>query len=198
MQDKKRLYIVLTDTGTWLTKVIKSYTKEPFNHASLAFDKELREVYSFGRKEQSTPLSGGFVRENMLGSLFLDEQRNTTCAVYEYEVGRAAYERIRQTVAAMRQRENEYRYNALGLLGVALNTPVKRRNAYFCSQFVAAVFQTGGISLSGKCPELTTPGDLGRSSRATLIYTGTVRDYTPLRRRIADMPACREAQPVSV
>lgn len=185
MNEKKKIYVVLTDTGTWFTRLIKAYTKEPFNHASLAFDEELRDVYSFGRKCESNPFRGGFVKENMLGPLFLDEQRNTTCALYECEVGKAAYERIRQTVKGMERRGSEYKYNALGLLGVVFRFRIKRRNAYFCSQFVSDMFQAGGISLSGKCPELTTPGDLSRSPLASLIYTGRLRDYTPLRKRSA-------------
>ncbi|MEF3302045.1 hypothetical protein [Paenibacillus sp. GYB003] len=185
MKEKKKLYIVLTDTGTWFTRMIKAYTKEPYNHASLAFDEELSDVYSFGRKCESNPFRGGFVKENMLGPLFIDERRGTTCAVYECEVGKAAYERIRQTVADMGRNETDYKYNAIGLLGVALRIKINRRNAYFCSQFVTAMFQAGGVSLTAKCPEFTTPGDLGRSARAKLVYSGYLRDYEPLRSRIA-------------
>lgn len=183
MKDKKKLYILLTDTGTWFTRMIKAYTKEPFNHASLAFDEELRDVYSFGRKYESNPFRGGFVKENMTSPLFWDEKRNTTCAVYECEVGKAAYERIRRTVERMERSEGEYKYNGIGLLGVVLRLKISRRRAYFCSQFVAAMFQAGGISLSGKCPELTTPGDLGRAECAKLVYTGGLRHYPPLHGR---------------
>ncbi|MDF2713668.1 MAG: hypothetical protein K0R28_593 [Paenibacillus sp.] len=92
MKEKKKVYILLTDTGTWLSKMIKAYTKEPFNHASLAFDEDMQEVYSFGRKHESNPFLGGFVKENLLSPLFLDDKRETTCAVYCIEVGKAAYE----------------------------------------------------------------------------------------------------------
>jgi hypothetical protein len=191
MKEKKKVYILLTDTGTWLSKMIKAYTKEPFNHASLAFDEDMQEVYSFGRKHESNPFLGGFVKENLLSPLFLDDKRETTCAVYCIEVGKAAYERIRQTVKDHELRENDYKYNALGLFGVALNIKLKRKNAYFCSQFVSEMFLAGGVALTGKCPEFTTPGDLGKSRHANLLYTGNLRDYPPLSSRFEPEAAVR-------
>ena len=46
----KTIYIVLTDTGTLLSKTIGMYTRKDLNHASIAFDEQLTEMYSFGRK----------------------------------------------------------------------------------------------------------------------------------------------------
>lgn len=51
MTSKKDVYIVLTGTGTTFSGFIKWFTKADLNHASIAFDSELREVYSFGRKK---------------------------------------------------------------------------------------------------------------------------------------------------
>lgn len=55
---EKKVYLLLTDTGTFFTKLIKLYTKKPYNHASISFDSELSEVYSFGRKRLEIPSSG--------------------------------------------------------------------------------------------------------------------------------------------
>ena len=45
----KKIYIVLTHTGTTLSKIIKTYTKDEFSHVSIALDNKLQEMYSFGR-----------------------------------------------------------------------------------------------------------------------------------------------------
>ena len=45
----KKIYIILTHTGTMLSKIIKKYTKDEFSHVSIALDKELNRMYSFGR-----------------------------------------------------------------------------------------------------------------------------------------------------
>ena len=42
----KKIYIVLTHTGTTLSKIIKTYTKDEFSHVSIALDNKLQEMYS--------------------------------------------------------------------------------------------------------------------------------------------------------
>ena len=42
----KNIYIILTDTGTLLSRMIKLYTKDELNHVSISFDDQLSEVYS--------------------------------------------------------------------------------------------------------------------------------------------------------
>lgn len=39
----KKIYIVLTHTGTTLSKIIKSYTKDESSHVSIALDSELQD-----------------------------------------------------------------------------------------------------------------------------------------------------------
>lgn len=56
MTANRDIYIVLTGTGTAFSGIIKWFTKAELNHASIAFDSELREVYSFGRKKCTTRL----------------------------------------------------------------------------------------------------------------------------------------------
>lgn len=91
MVEKKQVYIILSDTGTWFTRMIRLYTKAPFNHASIAFDPALHEVYSFGRKRPRNPFIGGFVKEDMHSELF----REATCAVYRCSVSERHYHEIR-------------------------------------------------------------------------------------------------------
>ena len=59
----KKIYFVLTHTGTVLSKIIKNYTKDEFSHVSISLDKELNKMYSFGRINPYNPLWGGFVHE---------------------------------------------------------------------------------------------------------------------------------------
>lgn len=57
----KKIYIVLTHTGTTLSKIIKNYTNDEFSHVSISLDSELKEMYSFGRLNAYNPFWGGFV-----------------------------------------------------------------------------------------------------------------------------------------
>ena len=58
-----KIYIVLTYTGTVLSKIIKLYTHCEFSHVSISLDKNLEHMYSFGRLNPYNPFKGGFVQE---------------------------------------------------------------------------------------------------------------------------------------
>ncbi|QAY68039.1 hypothetical protein [Paenibacillus protaetiae] len=173
MERKPDVYIVLTDTGTLFTKTIKYFTKDPFNHASLAFDADLKEVYSFGRKSPGNPFVGGFVKEDMRGGLF----RQAVCAVYRCPVTPCEYDFMRQFIAEMERDQELYRYNLLGVIALLFNIQMKREKAYFCSQFVADVFERSGIALIRKSPLLVKPGDFPCTPMLELAYEGILRAY---------------------
>ena len=59
----KQIYFILTNTGTVLSKIIKTYTKDEFTHVSIALDRNLQQMYSFGRLNPYNPFWGGFVHE---------------------------------------------------------------------------------------------------------------------------------------
>ena len=66
----KKIYIVLTFTGTMLSRVVHIYTKQEFYHSSLSLDKDLNEMYSFGRYWAYNPFIGGFVKEEIDSGTF--------------------------------------------------------------------------------------------------------------------------------
>lgn len=183
MAAEKDIYMVLTGTGSWLSKAIQWYTQAPLNHASVAFDGELNEVYSFGRKYENNPLVGGLVRENIKAPFF----REAECAVYRCRVDPLQYRIMKGYVAGMMADQDRYKYHVLGLLGVALNLRLERKDAFFCSQFVASVFEQAGIRLANKPPSLTTPVDLAESPLLQEVYRGTVSGY--LKGGCPDVPA---------
>jgi hypothetical protein len=56
----KKVYIVLTSTTTYLARIIRTYTKDEYSHSSISLDKELNQMYSFGRLNPYIPWWGGF------------------------------------------------------------------------------------------------------------------------------------------
>ncbi|MCU6711790.1 hypothetical protein M6D81_24115 [Paenibacillus sp. J5C_2022] len=173
MNRDKDIYILLTDTGTVLTKIIRSFTKDPLNHASIAFDADLNEVYSFGRKNPSNPFIAGFVREDVRNTFFEDSM----CAIYRIRVGYNTYNSIRAEIQHFMRNQEKYRYNLIGMLGVVFNVEWERKNRYFCSQFVTTVFARSGVNLVSKSPLLVTPGDLQKTSVMELVYHGRLHAY---------------------
>ncbi|WP_102272846.1 hypothetical protein [Cytobacillus massiliigabonensis] len=167
-------YILLTDTGSLLTKFIKLYTKKPYNHASIAFDSKLLDVYSFGRKSARNPFIGGFVKEDMKSYLF----DKANCVIYSFEVTEIQFEMMKRYIQDIDAQKQKYRYNFLGLFGFILNKPIKRKKAFFCSQFVASVLKEGNIIAFEKPLSLIAPNDFQQISNFQLVYQGKLNDYT--------------------
>lgn len=183
MLENKKMYVVLTDTGTLLTRLIKIYTKKPYNHASISFDAYLTEVYSFGRKRPHNPFIGGFVKENVRSCFF--EQAD--CALYSLEVTEADRAKMKYYINQIEVEKDSYRYNFLGLFGFLINKPLKRKKAFFCSQFAAnALDQCEGVAFD-KPLELITPDDLTDIQNLTLEYEGKMEQYTS-QKEITEVP----------
>ena len=64
------IFLVYSANNSLLSKAIQCYTKETYNHVSIALDKDLNNTYSFGRKKMSNPLIGGFVKEDFWDPFF--------------------------------------------------------------------------------------------------------------------------------
>lgn len=173
MLGEKKIYILLTDTGTVFTKMIKSFTKKPHNHASIAFDADLKEVYSFGRKTPRNPFVGGFVREDINSVLF----RQADCAIYSLTISNDDYHKMYRYIKGIECQKECYRYNLLGLIGVLLNKPIKRKNAFFCSQFVATVLDESMSTNFGKDLSLVEPSDILLAADFELVFEGRLREY---------------------
>lgn len=178
MVTDQSVFILLTNTGTFLTRVIKSYTRAPYNHASISFNRELSELYSFGRKTPNNPLDGGFVKEDIKTGTY-SRFPNTTCVIYELQVTDREVEKMKRVLHVFIRSRQKYMYNLLGLIGIALKEPVEFSNSYFCSQFVAEILQRSGIKIWNKLPALVTPDDFRQSDRFHLVYEGKLSEYDP-------------------
>ncbi len=178
MDGERSVYILLTNTGTLFTRVIKGYTGAPYNHASISFDRELSELYSFGRKNPNNPLNGGFVKEDIKTGTF-SKYPNTTCVLYELRVTGREVEKMERVLRLFIRKRNKYLYNLLGVIGIVLKEPVEFSNSYFCSQFVAEILERSGIKLWNKLPALVTPDDFRQCDRLKLIYEGKLSEYEP-------------------
>lgn len=54
----KKLYIVISQTGSIISKMLKAITGDQYNHVSISLDPRLRVMYSFGRLYPNFPFPG--------------------------------------------------------------------------------------------------------------------------------------------
>ena len=94
----RNIYIVLTQAGTVLSKIIKLFTNGEYGHISLSLDKELNQMYSFGRLNAYNPFIGGFVKEGINIGTF-KRFKNTQAEIYSIEVTEDQYKKISEEIA---------------------------------------------------------------------------------------------------
>lgn len=177
----KYVYIVLTDTGSMFTRMIKFFTRKPYNHVSISLDEDLETLYSFGRLKPRNPFFGGFVEEKIDEGTFA-LFKNTRALVLQVPVSQEEYERLRYLIHAFLEDKDAYRYNLIGVLGALFDKPITRKNRYFCSSFVADISNQAGFLPLSRSPHLVRPDEFTKIEHAEIVYEGLLRNYTKSKR----------------
>lgn len=157
MTESKTVYILLTRSGTWFSRLIHLATADRYTHASIGLDGPDGPFYSFARLDPRFALPAGLVQERMDPRSL--RRKATPWCLCELEVSPQAYEHLRRQLSSMYARREQYHYNLLGALGCYFHQPLRREHHYFCSQFVASLLEESGAAELGKCPGLVRPVD---------------------------------------
>lgn len=169
----KKIYIILTYTGTILSQIVKVYTRREFSHVSISLDENLTKMYSFGRLNPYNPFSGGFVHERVNEGTF-KRFKNTKTKIYSLEVSEQKYKELEKLIKEMYNEKDSYKFNILGLIGILINYKVKRENYFYCAEFVKYVLEESSII---DLPELVKPEDFEKIYGIDEIYIGLLREY---------------------
>ena len=169
----KTIYILLTRSGTLLSKLVYAVTGASYTHASMAFDEELNCLYSSTRKNGYTMFPAGPSKEYLNKGVFR-LRGDAPCALYALDVTDEAYVRARRRAEHMMARGELYRFNTLGLILCALHIRWQRRRHYFCSQFVSEVLQKSGALELPKPSTLMHPSDYAELPELRCLYRGTL------------------------
>lgn len=169
----KKIYIVLTYTGTILSKIVKVYTRREFSHVSIALDEDLKEMYSFGRINAYNPFWAGFVHEDVNKGTF-KRFKKTKARVYSLTVKDEQYEKVKEVIRDIQKNKLDYNFNILGLLGVVINYKVKRERYFYCAEFVKYVLEQSNICY---LPDIVKPEDFKEIDNLNVVYNGQLREY---------------------
>lgn len=171
----QEIYIVLTYTGTFLSRFIKIYTGDEFSHVSLSLDKNLNEMYSFGRLNPYNPFIGGFIHEKIDDGTFKRFPK-TKAAIYALRVTPHQYNKIKQIIKVMKKERSNYKFNIIGLFAIGLNIKYQKANAFYCAEFVKYLIDEANININ--LPVLVKPNDFKKIEKLKLKYQGTLKNYS--------------------
>ncbi len=175
MKPEKYVYIVVSQSGTRISKMLRRVTKDPYNHVSLALDAELQKMYSYGRRRLHNPFVGGFVHETPKTGVF-GHFPEADAVVIRLPLCAEAYEKLQDRLREMYRHRREYRYDFLGL-GLAYFGKTKARyHKSYCSKFVAGELQKAGVEMPKK--RVFRPVDFLTLDCGETVYSGKLREYT--------------------
>ena len=170
----KKIYLILTHTGTTLSTIIKCYTKDEFSHVSIALDKELNTMYSFGRLRPNNPFIGGFVHEGIDFGTF-KRFKNTQSEIYSLEIADNKYEKIREEIKKFESNKEKYKFNIIGLFAVSINKKIHYKDTFYCAEFVKYLFEK--VKIDNNLPDIIRPQDFKKLKDIELVYNGKLKDY---------------------
>lgn len=174
-QNGKKIYIVLSQTGTVLSRLLHFITKKPYNHSSLSLNPELTRMYSFGRRNAYNPVWAGFVKESPHFGTFKRFPK-TEIAVLALDVSEEVYAKVESHMEEMFSRRKKLHYNITGLVLAAFHVHYKPQNCYYCSEFVREVLVENDIEGADRFEPIIHPVDFLSLPGATVVYRGKLCD----------------------
>lgn len=169
----KKIYIILTYTGTILSKIVKVYTRKEYSHVSISLDEDLTKMYSFGRLYPYNPFLGGFVHEGLDRGTF-KRFKKTKTKIYSLEIPEEKYDKIEEIIQTVQSKKNTYKFNLIGLLGISLGVKIKREKCFYCAEFVKYLLeQSNAVEL----PDMVKPEDFEKVNGLSEVYRGILKEY---------------------
>lgn len=179
VKNSEQVYIVVSQTGTILSRILKFITHAEYNHVSIALKPDLQLMYSFGRLNPYFPFWGGFVVESPNFGTF-KRFFNTKVVVLALDIDDDRYGRIKSHIDKMLISPKSYKYNYLGLCLAAFKIAHRGHNAFYCSEFVRDVLQKVDVEGIDSFEDIIKPVDFLSLPGTDCIYQGKLADYSLL------------------
>lgn len=170
----KKIYIILTYSGSLLSKTIKLVKKYEYTHVSISLDKDLNQMYSFGRLHPYIAFIGGFVQESPNYGTF-KRFSNTKSKIFCIDITEKQYKKIKKIIKYFSRKRKDYKFNFIGLCSVALSLKVTQENGFYCAEFIKYVLDKSNIKTN--LPDIVTPEDFLNLPNITPVYNGYLKNY---------------------
>ena len=182
--DLKPIFIVISQTGTILSRILKLITRKEYNHASISLNEDLKIMYSFGIKRPYNPFLAGFVTESASFGTF-KRFSNTRIIVLKTYITGAEYEDLNAHLNFMVKNPEIYGYNYLGLYLAAFKICFKSRNRYYCSEFVRDTLIRYHVAGAADLEEIVHPMSFMSLSKAQKVFTGKLKAFEAVNQKNA-------------
>ena len=185
----KNIYIVLTQSGTDISRLIKLFTHDKYNHSSICIDEDFEKLYSFGRIYLNSPIPGGFIIENAFTHVF-GKYKRVPCMILKKEITDEQYEKAVDTIQEFIDNQKKYKYDYINMVLAQTPFEVPHKNRFFCSEFVGYILQSCGIQNPSKLEKIR-PIWFTKIEGAEVVYEGILEDWCKEKSAFGDIPLAR-------
>ena len=171
MQDKM-IYVVFSATPLKVGSMIRTVTREKYNHVAISFDPKLKTLYSYARYYKKAPLYGGLVKEK--AARYKNNGKTADICVCAIPLSQELCRAVNKHLSDMCRFQKDCRYNLLSASLALFSRRVFVPHCYTCIEFVTHI-------LSMVCPEVYAGGFYSIESLRQLlieneIYSGPFPD----------------------
>ena len=174
------VYVQLFATKLPVDKLIRAATRSDYSHATIALDPSMNNMYSFASLPYTKGILGGDVsigRESIWSPWYQCCRFFTVLVTFVDKKGRDA---IQNKIDYFIKHHEEFDYNTIGCVEYFFgqknfNNDERAKTKWFCSEFVAACLDTGGVE--GHKNIYMSPGDLAKTPNMIEIGTYTLDSF---------------------
>ena len=169
----KYVYVILTRTPTKFAGLIRKIMRKKYNHASISFSDDFKDVYTMGRYRHTTPIIAGPIKEHS-ERLSLRREKSIPCVIYKVPVSLEQYKNGMEAVNQIMQNREQYLYNLYSVLSYPLLRGFSTYKAFSCSEFVAYLLKEMNINLKRQRTSSYTPWHLHEDLKEFICYEGNI------------------------
>lgn len=137
MEKKYYLYLMVSRTETNIGRIIRVFSRYPYNHVSLSLDPNLREWVSFGRFRKDTPFYAGFIRET--AERYLSQNGDTPIRLFRLQITEMKFRQLSRLFSSAGYGETRLIYNLYDAIASSVHIKIPIRGAYTCLSFASMV-----------------------------------------------------------
>lgn len=176
----RKIYILLTKFHGSGSRVFSFFSRGYYTHASIGLDEDMNTFYSFVVK--------GFMIEKV--TRYLKPGREPfPVTLYEISVPEEAYTKIKKKINFFVAYKSRMQYTMLGVILAILRIPYRRKDTFFCSQFVAEILKSVDIVPAHIDSALYLPCDLSTVPGVRLLFVGNMESLV-YKFRLAQRERC--------
>lgn len=174
MNNNKYIYVVLSQTPTKFGRLIRNRTHTKYNHASISFDENMEQLYSFGRARHEIPMKAGLVKE-FRERFSLNKIDYVACKIYKIPVSQIDYARGLEMIKEIKGDTDGYMYNLFSVLTFPMFHGFATYKTFTCVEFTAYMLRYMNIAWNQSKPDCKyMPEQLGAELEEWRYFEGNL------------------------